>query len=169
VITIEDLGNIGEFVAAIATLATLIYLAVQIKQNTRPVQASSVESLMSNVQSNMSLTGSTKENADVYLRGLADFNTLPEPDRTQFIIMITSIYTGLDTVYWSYRNGSLDSDLWRRECNMLRMYLKTEGGRAVFDFNEDAGMFTNPFAQYVHAKLIRDGLDLSTVKPPGRL
>jgi hypothetical protein len=109
---------------------------------------------MSNVQGNMSLIGSTKENADVYLRGLADFNTLPEPDRTQFIIMLTSIYTGLDTVYWSYRNGSLDSDLWRRECNMLRMFLKTEGGRFVFDFNEDAGMFTNPFSQYVHAELI---------------
>lgn len=32
--TIQELGSIGEFVAAIATIATLIYLAVQIRQNT---------------------------------------------------------------------------------------------------------------------------------------
>ena len=32
--TLQDLGSIGEFVAAIATIATLAYLALQIRQNT---------------------------------------------------------------------------------------------------------------------------------------
>jgi hypothetical protein len=31
--TIEDLGNLGEMIAAIATVATLIYLAQQIRKN----------------------------------------------------------------------------------------------------------------------------------------
>ena len=30
---IQDLGSLGEFIAAIATLGTLIYLAIQIRQN----------------------------------------------------------------------------------------------------------------------------------------
>lgn len=33
--TLEDLGNLGEIVAAIATVATLIYLAVQIRASNR--------------------------------------------------------------------------------------------------------------------------------------
>jgi len=33
-VTIQDLGSIGELVAAIATVATLVYLALQIRQNT---------------------------------------------------------------------------------------------------------------------------------------
>ena len=33
-VTIQDLGSIGEFVAAIATVATLVYLAIQIRSNT---------------------------------------------------------------------------------------------------------------------------------------
>lgn len=37
--TIQELGSIGEFVAAIATLVTLAYLAVQIRQNTRVARA----------------------------------------------------------------------------------------------------------------------------------
>jgi len=32
--TIQDLGSIGELIAAIATIATLVYLAIQIRQNT---------------------------------------------------------------------------------------------------------------------------------------
>jgi len=43
--TIQDLGSIGELVAALATVATLIYLAAQIRQNTRAMKASSVSTL----------------------------------------------------------------------------------------------------------------------------
>ncbi len=41
--TIQDLGSIGELVAAIATLATLGYLAVQIRQNTRSMRAAAFQ------------------------------------------------------------------------------------------------------------------------------
>ena len=37
--TIQDLGSIGELIAAIATVATLVYLAVQLKQNTRALRS----------------------------------------------------------------------------------------------------------------------------------
>ena len=39
--TIQDLGSIGELIAAIATLATLVYLAAQIRQNMRAIMATS--------------------------------------------------------------------------------------------------------------------------------
>ena len=35
--TIQDLGSIGELIAAIATIFTLVYLAFQINQNTRAI------------------------------------------------------------------------------------------------------------------------------------
>ena len=37
--TVQDLGSIGEFVAAIATVATLIYLSVQIRSSNRLARA----------------------------------------------------------------------------------------------------------------------------------
>ena len=38
--TLEDLGNIGEFIAAIGVIVSLVYLATQIRQNTRAVRSS---------------------------------------------------------------------------------------------------------------------------------
>jgi hypothetical protein len=38
-VTLQELGSIGEFLAAIATLATLAYLAYQIRQNTKVARA----------------------------------------------------------------------------------------------------------------------------------
>ena len=42
--TIQDWGAIGEILGAIATIATLIYLATQLRQNTRALQAASMDS-----------------------------------------------------------------------------------------------------------------------------
>ncbi len=39
--TIEELGNLGEFIAAIAVLVSLVYLALQIRQNTKQVEQAS--------------------------------------------------------------------------------------------------------------------------------
>jgi hypothetical protein len=36
--TLQDLGSIGEFVAAVATVATLAYLALQIRYNTKAIE-----------------------------------------------------------------------------------------------------------------------------------
>ncbi len=38
-VTIQDLGSLGELVAAIATVATLIYLAIQIRASNRLARA----------------------------------------------------------------------------------------------------------------------------------
>jgi hypothetical protein len=43
--SLEDLGNVGEFVAAVAVVVSLIYLAFQIRQNTRWLRASLKQSI----------------------------------------------------------------------------------------------------------------------------
>ena len=43
--SIQDLGALGELVAAVATVATLLYLAVQIRQNNKNLQESTSASL----------------------------------------------------------------------------------------------------------------------------
>ena len=36
--SLQDLGNIGEFIGAVGVVASLIYLALQIRQNTKAVR-----------------------------------------------------------------------------------------------------------------------------------
>ena len=43
--TLEDLGNLGEFVAAIGVIASLVYLALQIRQNTASLRSSTHQQL----------------------------------------------------------------------------------------------------------------------------
>ena len=44
-LTLQDLGNIGELISGIAVVISLIYLAVQIRQNTRTVRTSTYQTV----------------------------------------------------------------------------------------------------------------------------
>jgi hypothetical protein len=45
----EAIGAVGETVGALAVLVTLVYLAVQIRQNTKAVRAAAVDSTTSHL------------------------------------------------------------------------------------------------------------------------
>ena len=71
--SLADLGNIGEFVGAIAVVASLVYLALQIRQNTRQLDHNS-EVVSANVELDNALynvitlarnTGTTFSTCDV--------------------------------------------------------------------------------------------------------
>ena len=57
-LTIQDLGALGEFFGSIAVLATLVYLALQTRQNTMAISAQLDSARISSVQS-MFLAGAT--------------------------------------------------------------------------------------------------------------
>ena len=51
--SIQELGSIGEFIAAIATVVTLLYLAIQIRQNTRAVRGSTIHAMTDSMQAEL--------------------------------------------------------------------------------------------------------------------
>lgn len=79
--TIQDLGSLGELVAALATVVTLIYLAPHIRQNTHATRASSFHAVSdARNQVNLALIQNS-ELARIWLAGGADRSSLSEEDR----------------------------------------------------------------------------------------
>lgn len=83
--TAQVLGNFGEFVGAIAVVATLGYLAVQIRQNTRSLDANRrlvrvqmQQELTRNLQQVNYQALENKESASIFVRGGRDPGSLDE-------------------------------------------------------------------------------------------
>ena len=74
--TIQDLGSIGELVAAIATVVTLVYLAVQIRQNTKMIGASLAQAHRDARNDTTRFLATDPETARVYRHGLRDPDSL---------------------------------------------------------------------------------------------
>jgi hypothetical protein len=108
-VTLEDIGNLGELIAATATIATLAYLALQIKLNTKSNQSSTASAWFERESTICTLIA---QHATIYRRGNANLEELNE-DEAVVYMQIVSVEIG---DVWSgmiqYKNGLIsESDL----------------------------------------------------------
>ncbi|MCP5130899.1 MAG: hypothetical protein H6985_15105 [Pseudomonadales bacterium] len=96
---LDTLGNLGDFVGGIAVLITLIYLAIQIRQNTAQVKIASdiarTDTYARSVESFSqfrSLLISDPEMADIYLRGSRELGSLSPVESIRFYLIIQQIF-----------------------------------------------------------------------------
>ncbi len=95
----EAAGAIGEIIGALAVFLTLIYLALQIRQNTKAVQASAVDASISKVTSVRQSMYENAEVAAIYVKGLANPDDLDEESRTRFRLLMHNIFLAISNIY----------------------------------------------------------------------
>jgi len=88
---IQDLGALGELIAAVATVATLLYLAIQIQQNNRNLQESTSASIHQGWASINSRLSSDEQFADIFIRGREDLEALNPVELERFRAFVQDI------------------------------------------------------------------------------
>jgi hypothetical protein len=126
-VTLEDLGNLGDFIGGIAVIATLLYLAVQIRQNTRILRTSAEQT--ADPIAAIALAAQSPENAAVYHRGLADPGKLSPEERTHFYLLMASSFYVLHQGYRAYQLGTQSEDTWKWQSHALQFYAAQPGVR----------------------------------------
>ena len=115
---LEDLGNIGDFLGGIGVVATLVYLALQIRQNTeqlrqnsRSVRAASVSSHTA-TRSQLSLTlGQSYELAKLYMDGLSGEAELDVVQQAQFENLLGTYLIQIAEIVHLDHEGVLSAEL----------------------------------------------------------
>jgi hypothetical protein len=102
---LDALGNFGDFIGGIAVLLTLIYLAIQIRNNTAEVKTGSdiarAEAYARSVQSFSEFRRHIIDNpevADLYLRGVNDLGSLNPTERLRFHLMLQQLFNTIHAV-----------------------------------------------------------------------
>jgi hypothetical protein len=110
-VTIEQLGSIGEVVGALATVATLLYLAVQIRQNTITVRSAATSSYVQGINTVSNLLASHPELCDLYFKGLEDPSSLTDSEKRRFVIVLGTFVMHLEQADQMESAGTLPPDL----------------------------------------------------------
>ncbi len=82
------LGNYGEFIGSIVVLATLVYLVIQVRQNTKVLETQTLESVMTGFNDLNMRVAESSELAALLAQGRVDPSTLAEVDQ----LRLTSVY-----------------------------------------------------------------------------
>lgn len=125
--TIQQLGNLGEFLAAIATLATLIYLALQIRRNTAIARATGTSEHTAALNQLNYVLSQNPELCNLYFDGLADPGAISEPDVARFDMMIGSYLACLMQTYHLFTEGALGKGIWTHQLQQLKWLIRHPG------------------------------------------
>ena len=108
--TIQDLGSIGEVLAAIATIATLVYLAAQVRQNTRALRSSTFQAISEQMAQNVQPILLESEVASLLQRGLAEPGSFEPEERLRFHAMLSMTMRRMEAVHVQSTLGSIERE-----------------------------------------------------------
>jgi len=110
--SIQELGSIGEFVAAIVVVVTLIFLTHQTRQNTRAVKNSSALYGLQFWGDYLTPIAHDAELADLFARGMQSFATLRPDEKVRFDLLAVTFSKGAETFFRLNQDDSLDPSEW---------------------------------------------------------
>ncbi len=137
----EALGAIGEIIGATAVLITLIYLAIQIRQNTEQVKQSSINARAAainastiSLRENRNTVFADRELSNVLRRGLIDPKSLDEDELFRFRLILLSVSDALCDVYNQAHVTSFAPETWQYQgITVAWRILGSPGGRWFWD------------------------------------
>ncbi len=109
---VTTLAAWGEFIGGIAVVASLIYLASQIRQNSKLLRASTA-SATSQITLSANAFLQDPALAAIWWDGCADRASLSEADRRLFDPMIATQMQGLQQHFRFFREGIISLDTWQ--------------------------------------------------------
>ena len=138
--TLQDLGSIGEFVGSIVVMLTLIYLAVQVRQNTAQQKREETVSIQ---RGQNQVVSQLRDPAMVraYVRAADGETPATVADRSRAIIWVIQYLNHFQIVYDLHHDGTLDEEryqLWESfaismvASRGIREWWDAESGKLAF-------------------------------------
>ena len=125
----EAIGAIAEMIGSLAVLATLVYLAFQVRQASRNTKSASTNQVRAGVIGALSAISSDTEAVKTYTKGLVDPDSLELHEKVRFDLMIFQTLRVTETVFYEYKEGLISAELWESQWRGERKILTTTGGR----------------------------------------
>ena len=108
----EMLSAIGQAVAAIGVIPSLIYLAVQIREQNKERRRAGINILTAQWSDLVKTGQESRDFAEFFLRGIRSFDGLDAPDKLRFSAFFTRYTRNCEGMFIYYRDGALEKALW---------------------------------------------------------
>ena len=113
--TAQLLGNFGELVGAIAVVATLIYLAVQIRQNTTALKSSTWQAIQNAEHAFDQSLVANEDTAQIWIKGADNgLDSFDDPaERFRCFLIGKQMVDQFQTHHYQHERGLVDAEFWQ--------------------------------------------------------
>jgi hypothetical protein len=147
----EAAGAISQIVGTVLVGMTLIYLAVQLRQNTSALKSSTFLAISASMGSTMEIFATHSDLAPLLIKAQAGVDNLSPDERARFGFLMMMAYRRVETVVVQRHLGFIDRDLTEGFERSALSILNSKGVRQWWDTSKDA--FSNLFSAWVDEKI----------------
>ena len=128
--TINEIGSIGELVGAVATVATLLYLAIQIRNSTYWSKGQALGSAVDRIVSWGARLNENPEMLDIYLKGLEEFDGFDIRDRERYHLILLEVFGALEVLHEHSKTGAIKVEATANSAKRIAHELRGTGAKA---------------------------------------
>jgi len=109
----EMLSAIGQATAVLVGIPSLIYLAIQIRNQSKESQRAAANVLIAHLTDFRKSLSDNADLAAIWLRGVQSFEDLNPVEKLRFGAALARVFVLSEGLYLFYLDGALASELWR--------------------------------------------------------
>jgi hypothetical protein len=110
--SLTDLSSLGSFVSGVAVVITLIFLVIQMRQNTLAVRAAASQALSTAYGELSNITVVNADMARIWRLGHDDIGQLNDDERVRFISYLSTAFRFIESARIQWQLGQLDKEHW---------------------------------------------------------
>lgn len=130
--SLADLSSLGSFVSGVAVVITLIFLVIQMRQNTLAIRAAASQALSAAYADLSNITVTNADMARIWRLGLSDLGQLTDDERVRFISYLSTAFRFMESARLEWRRGQLDNEHWRALEGDIRDIAAQPGAKAYW-------------------------------------
>jgi hypothetical protein len=148
---LQLMAQVADLLGAFAIIVSLVYVALQVKQNTLSIRAENYAHALDRVSEMQSKLAQNPEITRMMTVGLADPLALPRLQRVQFSWLLYEMFGAFEFMYLQSRNAALPADVWRRWSDTMDWWLQFPGIQLWW--RSQPAPFIDSFASYVDSRI----------------
>ena len=118
-----DLASLGSFVSGVGVLVSLIYLSLQIRQNTRAVRSQIHQRIADSLLSlGAILADHSREFTAALKADEKTFVDMPDDEKFAFLACIFAFFKHFENMYLQYQEGLIARENWDAWTSQMFMY-----------------------------------------------
>ena len=110
--TLEVVQAVSNIIGTIAVALTVVYLAIQVKRNTKATQSQTYQFATQALAEMAAIVGESKDKSRIFAVGMADPSKLNKEEYLQFAYLGISLFRRYENVFFQYHSGMIDDDFW---------------------------------------------------------
>lgn len=143
---LQEYALMAEIIGSIAIVVSLLYVGLEINQNSKEVRASNRQSISSRVEI---FTLAVANNPMMFAPFEGDYEDLPEERQVQLSLFNAAMFRNTEEAYLMYLEGLLSEEYWLTRASNIRSRLEAPHAAAYFSRNRLH--FTARFREWIES------------------